>query len=89
MGPGPLAERGCRSKASAVLGYAAGAVRRCGSRPAGAQTIGVNAMVVVGMSYWQTISGGFTARWLDAIVGALVALVWVQLPAGWCLRFLG
>jgi len=21
--------------------------------------------------------------------GALVALVWVQLPAGWCLRFLG
>lgn len=40
---------------------------------------GVNAMVVVGMSYWQTISGGFTARWLDAIVGALVALVFAVL----------
>ncbi|QIK71033.1 FUSC family protein [Propioniciclava coleopterorum] len=40
---------------------------------------GVNAMVVVGMSYWQTLQGGFTARWLDAIVGALVALVFAVL----------
>lgn len=40
---------------------------------------GVNAMVVVGMSYWQTIAGGFTARWLDAIVGALIALVFAVL----------
>ena len=36
---------------------------------------GVNAMVVVGLSTITTQSGGFTGRWLDAIVGGLVALV--------------
>ena len=36
---------------------------------------GVNAMVVVGMTSYASQSGGFTGRWMDAIVGALVALV--------------
>lgn len=36
---------------------------------------GVNAMVVVGMTSYAAQSGGFTGRWMDAIVGALVALV--------------
>jgi hypothetical protein len=34
---------------------------------------GVNAMVVVGMTSYAAQSGGFTGRWMDAIVGALVA----------------
>ncbi len=36
---------------------------------------GVNAVVVVGMSWWQSIIGGVTGRWIDAVVGAGVAFV--------------
>lgn len=36
---------------------------------------GVNAVVVVGMSWWQTLTGGVTGRWVDALVGAGVAFV--------------
>lgn len=36
---------------------------------------GINAVVVLGMSWWQAVTGGVTGRWLDAIVGAGVALV--------------
>jgi len=36
---------------------------------------GVNAIVVVGMSWWQTHAGGVQARWLEALVGATVAFV--------------
>ena len=35
---------------------------------------GVNAMVVVGMTSYAAQSGGFTGRWMDAIVGALGVL---------------
>lgn len=36
---------------------------------------GVNAIVVLGMSWYTTQTGGATARWLDALVGAFVAFV--------------
>ncbi|MFT3875289.1 MAG: FUSC family protein [Propioniciclava sp.] len=40
---------------------------------------GVNAVVVVGMSWWQAATGGFTGRWIDAVVGAGVAFVFAIL----------
>ena len=36
---------------------------------------GVNAVVVVSMSWWQALTGGVTGRWIEALVGAGVALV--------------
>lgn len=36
---------------------------------------GVNAVVVIGMSWWQALAGGVTGRWIDALVGAGVAFV--------------
>ncbi|HHU40623.1 MAG TPA: hypothetical protein GXZ45_15280 [Propionibacterium sp.] len=36
---------------------------------------GVNAVVVIGMSWWQTLIDGVTGRWIDAVVGAGVAFV--------------
>lgn len=36
---------------------------------------GVNAVVVVAMSWWQALQGGVAGRWQDAIVGAGVAFV--------------
>lgn len=36
---------------------------------------GVNAVVVLGMSWWQALVGGVTGRWIDALVGAGVAFV--------------
>lgn len=42
---------------------------------------GVNAVVVVGMSWWQSLIGGVSGRWIDAFVGAGVAfIVAVVLP---------
>lgn len=40
---------------------------------------GVNAVVVLGMSWWQAVTGGVTGRWIDAIVGAGVAFVFAAL----------
>lgn len=36
---------------------------------------GVNAVVVLAMSWWQATLGGVTGRWMDALVGAGVAFV--------------
>lgn len=40
---------------------------------------GVNAVVIVGMSWSLTATGGFTGRWIDALVGAGVAFVFAIL----------
>ena len=41
---------------------------------------GVNAVVILGMSWWQAAdSGGFTGRWIDALVGAGIAFVFAAL----------
>ncbi|MBK8462544.1 MAG: FUSC family protein [Nigerium sp.] len=40
---------------------------------------GVNAVVIVGMSWWQAAAGGFTGRWIDALVGAGIAFVFSAL----------
>lgn len=36
---------------------------------------GVNAVVVVAMSWWEATLGGVTGRWIDALVGAGIAFV--------------
>lgn len=36
---------------------------------------GVNAVVVIAMSWWQAMIGGVTGRWIDALVGASIAFV--------------
>ncbi len=41
---------------------------------------GVNAVVIIGMSWWQSsAAGGFAGRWIDALVGAGIAFVFAAL----------
>lgn len=40
---------------------------------------GVNAVVILGMSWWQAAHGGVHNRWIDAVVGAGVAFVFAAL----------